>query len=97
MQVRIYQPTKTATQSGRAKTHGWVVEHEPATPKAPEPLMGWTSAGDTLDQVRLDFATQAEAIAYCEKHGYAYAVQMSAARAIKPKAYADNFRFDRIR
>ncbi|MBM3600340.1 MAG: ETC complex I subunit [Alphaproteobacteria bacterium] len=95
--VRIYQPTKTAMQSGRAKTQCWVVEYEPATPKEPEPLMGWTSAGDTLGQVRLEFESRDDAIAYCDKHGLAYSVQAPSQRVIKPKAYADNFKYDRVR
>jgi len=40
MQVRIYQPAKTAMQSGRGKTQQWLLEFEPARPKGPEPLMG---------------------------------------------------------
>jgi len=96
MQVRIYQPTKTAMQSGRAKTGTWTVEFELATPKAPEPLMGWTSAGDTLGQVRLSFDSRDDAVAYCTKHGYAYSIQMPQQRQIKPKAYADNFKYDRV-
>ncbi len=36
MGVRIYQPTKTAMQSGRAKTHKWVVEFEPEGGRGPE-------------------------------------------------------------
>jgi hypothetical protein len=97
MKVRIFQPSKTAMQSGRAKTQSWVAEFEPVTPKAPEPLMGWTSAGDTLGQVRLEFDSQADAVAWCDKHGHDYAIQNPAARAIRPKAYADNFKFDRVR
>ena len=32
--ARIYRPAKTAMQSGRAKTRKWVLEYEPATPRA---------------------------------------------------------------
>ena len=49
--VRIYRPTKTAMQSGIASTRRWVLEYEPATPREPDPLMGWASAGDTLNEV----------------------------------------------
>jgi NADH dehydrogenase len=30
MRARIYQPAKTAMQSGSAKTHHWVLEYAPA-------------------------------------------------------------------
>ncbi len=61
-----------------------------------DPLMGWWGRGDTRDQVSLRFATREEAIAYAEKNGHPYDVEIPPAPA-KPKAkvYADNFRFGR--
>ncbi|MGQ0674928.1 MAG: ETC complex I subunit [Rhodospirillales bacterium] len=96
MTVRIYKPTKTAMQSGRGLTREWVLEFEPGQLR-PEPLMGWTSSDDTLAQVRLSFATKEEALAYAAKHGLAFALDEPQERRVKPKAYADNFRFDRLR
>jgi hypothetical protein len=93
--ARIYRPSKTAMQSGRAKTLKWVLEYEQATPRSPDPLMGWISAGDTLNQVHLRFATLEEAIGFARKHGLDYAVIPPHQRSLKPKAYADNFRYDR--
>ena len=34
MRARIYQPPKTAMQSGWAGTHEWVLEFEPSSPPA---------------------------------------------------------------
>ena len=51
--ARILRPSKTAMQSGTALTRKWVLEYEPATKRVPDPLMGWVSARDTLNQVRL--------------------------------------------
>jgi ETC complex I subunit conserved region len=96
-QARIYQPAKTAMQSGRAGTRKWLLEYEQATPRRPDPLMGWTSAGDTLNQVRLHFDTIEEARAFAEKVGLDYVVIPTQGRVFKPKAYADNFRYDRPR
>jgi len=96
-QARIFRPTKTAMQSGRRQTRKWVLEYEPATGRRPEPLMGWTSAADTLNQVRLHFATLAEASAFADKQGLAYTVIEPHAVSEKPKSYADNFRYDRVR
>ncbi|MFN3459841.1 MAG: ETC complex I subunit [Oceanibaculum sp.] len=96
MLARIYQPSKTAMQSGRAGTHRWVLEYAPVTPRRPEPLMGWVSSGDTMNQVRLRFATKEEAIAYAQKEGLQFVVEEPKARAIKPKAYADNFATNRL-
>jgi hypothetical protein len=95
--ARILRPAKTAMQSGRAGTKAWILEYQQETKRTPDPLMGWTSAADTLNQVRLKLDTLEEAKAYAEAHGLAYTVEEPHARTIKPKAYADNFRYDRIR
>ena len=44
MRARIYQPAKTAMQSGTAKTTTWVLEFAPASAREVDPLMGWTSS-----------------------------------------------------
>ena len=95
--ARIYRPSKTAMQSGRAQTRKWLLEYEPATRRDPDPLMGWSSAQDTLNEVRIGFPTLEEAMAFAQKHGLDYAIIESHARTPKAKAYADNFRYDRIR
>lgn len=97
MEVRIYKPAKTAMQSGRAKTEGWVLEFEPADVGRPDPLMGWAGSRDTRKQVQMRFHTEEEAIAYARKHGYTFTVEKPKARRIRPKAYADNFAPDRMR
>jgi hypothetical protein len=96
LRARIYKPAKTAMQSGFAGTHEWVVEFEPAAPRRPDPLMGWIGSSDTQAQVRLRFPTRDEAVAYAEKNGIAYEVELPQSRRVKPKAYADNFRYGRI-
>ena len=95
MKVRIFKPAKTAMQSGPAKTRDWVLESEPA-PKEVEALMGWTASRDTMQQVKLNFATLEEAKAHAEKNGWSYTVELPHARAIRPKAYADNFAYNRV-
>jgi hypothetical protein len=93
--ARIFRPAKTAMQSGRGNTLRWVLEYEPATPRDPDPLMGWESARDTLNQVRLKFETLAEAQQFAEKKGLDFVVVEPQERTFKPKSYADNFRYDR--
>ena len=95
--ARIYQPAKTAMQSGRRGTRRWVLEYEPASRRDPDPLMGWSSAHDTLNEVRLRFATLDEALVFAKKHGLEYAVIEPHAETPKVKSYADNFRYDRVR
>jgi hypothetical protein len=97
MVARIYKPSKTAMQSGQARTKDWVLEHEQASAREIDPLMGWTSSGDTQQQVRLRFETKEEAMAYAERSGLPYAVIEPAEKTNAPtKSYADNFRFGRI-
>jgi hypothetical protein len=95
MTARIYRPAKNPMQSGTALTKYWVLEHEPEEPRVVEPLMGWTSSGDTKQQVRLRFDTKDEAIAYCERHGIPYQVFEEKLPERRKMAYADNFSFKR--
>jgi len=96
MVARIYRPAKTAMQSGTAKTHLWILEHEPESAREIDPLMGWTSSGDMNAQVQLRFATKEEAVAYAERQKIPYHVFEEQPRAARPKAYSDNFRSDRV-
>jgi hypothetical protein len=95
MRARIYQRPKSAMQSGWAGTQEWVLEFEPSEASKPDPLMGWIGSADTLAQVTLFFATQEEAVAYAEKRSIPYDLELQPKRHIKPKAYAENFRFGR--
>jgi len=95
MIARIYRPAKTAMQSGTANTREWVLDYEPEQPRQIEPLMGWTSSGDMRQQVRLNFDTAEEAIAYCERHGIPYQVSRAKPSTRRVIAYADNFAFKR--
>ncbi len=95
--ARIFRPAKTAMQSGRAQTRKWLLEYEPATRRRPDPLMGWASADDTLNAVQLRFDTLDEAVAFASKHALDYTVIPPHASSEKPKSYADNFRYDRVR
>jgi hypothetical protein len=96
-QARIYRPAKTAMQSGRAQTQKWVLDYEQATQRTPDPLMGWTSAADTLNEISLRFDSLEEAVAYATKRGLDYVVVEPQQPRFKPKSYADNFRYDRPR
>lgn len=94
--ARIYKPSKTAMQAGQAKTMQWVLEFEQAAAREIEPLMGWTSSPDTNAQVQLRFDSKEAAVAYAEKRGLAYQVLEPRATRRHLKAYADNFKADRL-
>ena len=96
MAARISRPTRSAMQSGTAKAVQWLLEFEPETRQAIEPLMGWTSSAETRRQVRLAFATKEEAIAYCDANGLAWSLLEPKEPKRRKIAYADNFRHDRV-
>jgi hypothetical protein len=95
MVARIYKPAKTAMQSGFGNTKGWVLDFEPEAPRWVEPLMGWTSSSDMRQQLRLQFDSKEDAVAYCERHKLAYEVFDSAPLKRRTMSYADNFSFKR--
>jgi hypothetical protein len=95
MTARIYKPARTAMQSGQANTKDWVLDFDPEQPRAVEPLMGWTSSADMRQQVRLQFDTREEAVAYCRREGIPYRVIEPKQSARRTIAYADNFAFTR--
>lgn len=93
--ARIYRPSKPATQSGRAPTKEWLLTYEEVTPRVPDPLMGWASAADTLNEVKLRFDTLDEAVAFAKKNGMDYSVIEPHEPKFRPKSYSDNFRWQR--
>ncbi|PZR91628.1 MAG: ETC complex I subunit [Hyphomicrobiales bacterium] len=96
MTARIYRPSRTATQSGIARAKLWILEFEPAAAREIDPLMGWTSSGDMKSQVRLNFATKEEAIAYAEKNGLSCRIEDSKPAPRKILSYSDNFKSTRL-
>jgi hypothetical protein len=97
MRARIYQPARTAMQSGTAKTKGWVLVFEPAEAREVDPLMGWTSSGDMEGQVRLTFDSREAAEDYARAQGLEFVVTEPKARkpVIRPRGYGENFATDR--
>jgi kynureninase len=96
MRARIYKRPKTATQSGPA-AGVWVLDYAADQRERNDPLMGWWGGTATQGQVRLRFESQETAVAYAESNGIAYDVEVEpAGKAIKPKIYADNFRYGRV-
>ena len=95
MSARIYSPSKTAMQSGTARTGHWILEFAPKERRTIEPLMGYTSSSDTQSQVRLRFDTREEAIAYAERNGIEFHLQEPKEPRRRAISYAENFRYDR--
>ncbi|EDM71707.1 NADH-ubiquinone oxidoreductase family protein [Roseobacter sp. AzwK-3b] len=97
MSARIYQPSRSTTQSGTARSKHWVLEYFPETPREVDPLMGWTSSNDTQAQVRLKFPTKEAALDYASEHGIDAVVLEPHKRKpnIRPGGYGENFATNR--
>jgi hypothetical protein len=97
MRARIYRPARSATQSGMARSRHWVLEFSPAEPREVDPLMGWTSSGDMLSQVRLRFDSREAAEAYAREHGLETVVLEPKPRRpnIRSRGYGENFATER--
>ncbi|MDC0339631.1 ETC complex I subunit [Pelagibacteraceae bacterium] len=88
--AKIYIPAKTAMQSGRGKLKKWVLEFV-TKDTATNPLMGWESSTDTLDEVILKFSTKEKAIEYAKMNDISYTLIKPNKKRFIMKSYADNF------
>jgi hypothetical protein len=94
IKAKIYQPAKNAMQSGRGKANRWILECRPSIKMVPDPLMGWNS-GDSLQQIRVEFETQNDAIAYAQQKNIPFELVAKHHRLVRPKSYAANFAHNR--
>jgi NADH dehydrogenase len=92
MLARIYQPARSAMQSG-PRTRDWVLEFAPADAKSLDPLMGWIGSDDMNSQVQLRFESRAAAVAYADRHGIPFHVFEPERRQhiLRQNGYGDNF------
>ena len=92
MAARIFQRSRNAMQSGKARADQWVLQFESLRPIRPDPLTGWSGGSDTQSQVTLTFPTLDAAKAYAEREGVAYHLVPAPETKLKIQSYADNFR-----
>lgn len=95
MTAKIYRPAKTAMQSGKAKTHLWVLEFDQEAPRKIDPVMGYTSTSDMQQQVKLTFDTLEQAEAYAKRESIEYRVIQPKEATRKSVSYSENFRYSR--
>ena len=86
----IYKPSKTSMQSGTKKFKKWILKFN-TKDKGVNPLMGWESSDDTLDELNLEFETKEKAIEYVKKNKIQFEIIDEKKRKIVKKSYADNF------
>lgn len=96
MKAKIYQPAKTAMQSGIANVRHWIIEYEPEEAKKIDPLMGWVGSGDMRGQLKLRFDTKDAAISYAERNALSYQIAEPNLRRVILKSYSDNFKYEKV-
>lgn len=96
MQVYIYRPSANTMQSAPGRLP-WVLEYVLEHARRPDPLMGWISAADTNNQVRLRFANREQAASFAQRNGWQYMLQPNHNKRLRPVNYADNFLTGRVR
>ncbi|XP_042457379.1 NADH dehydrogenase [ubiquinone] iron-sulfur protein 4, mitochondrial-like [Zingiber officinale] len=93
--IIIYSPARTAGQQGSGNVGKWKINFV-STQKWENPLMGWTSTGDPycmVGEAGLTFDSEEAAKAFAVRHGWDYVVRKRHTPLLKPKAYADNFKW----
>ena len=55
------------------------------------PLMGWETSSDTLEEIILKFPTKEKAIEYAEKNNISFKIIEPKKKRFVIKSYADNF------
>ena len=88
--AKIFIPTKTAMQSGKANSGKWMLEFE-TRDTGINTLMGWETSTDTMSEVKLEFSSKELAIKYAKKNNIDYYIIEPQKRKIIKKSYSDNF------
>ncbi len=92
MKAKIFKPSKTAMQSGRAKYNKWVLKFIDQKNQIKDTMMGWNGGSSTVSQIELKFTSKEEAINYANKNNIDYEVLETSDRKVISKSYADNFK-----
>lgn len=93
--ARIYRPTKSTMQSGKARSKVWRLEIVAEDAPFIEPVMGWIGSDNMYAaEFVLNFATKEEAVNYAERHKLKYEVIAPREPKLKIQAYSDNFKYN---
>ncbi len=95
--VYIYQPARSAVQSGMMHVNdSWRIDFDRHQARWENPLMGWTSSRDAMQGVALTFDSLDAATRFAARQGWNYTVAAPSASGgnlpnWRRKAYGDNF------
>lgn len=93
--VRIHMPPKNAMQSGTDNINTWQIDFDNRE-RWENPLMGWCSSGDPLSNMHVNFASQEEAITFCERNGWRWFIEAEEQpKKDRVKNYGVNFSWNK--
>lgn len=93
--ARIYKEAKNAMQSGSYNTRFWKVSFD-TQERWENPNLGWTSCGDPVSNVKLNFRTLADAVRHCENNGWDYYVDRPKDLiCYKVRGYSSNYAWNK--
>merc|ERR1712121_150105 len=93
--VLIKKPTKNAMQSGTNNLKKWMLVFD-TRERWENPLMGWASTADPLANLGpMHFTDAEDAIAFCEKNGWAWELKEPPVKGPRAKSYAANFSWNK--
>ncbi|ODV89341.1 hypothetical protein CANCADRAFT_3970 [Tortispora caseinolytica NRRL Y-17796] len=90
---RIYQETKSATQSGTWRTQPWKIDFDVDghNHRWENDMIGWQSTADVVQALELKFKTEEQAINFAESQGWTYSITPKEPQIYRKKEYANNF------
>ncbi|MDX2049654.1 MAG: NADH dehydrogenase ubiquinone Fe-S protein 4 [Rickettsiaceae bacterium] len=93
MRAKIIQYPKSSSQNAPLFNKKWYLEFEEDMHSlSSDALMGWTSATNTDNQVKLEFDDQESAEKYAQSWGIDYEIFKAPRKKFIKKTYAENFK-----
>lgn len=93
MDVIIYQQSRNTMQSGRGKTALWLMEFTDTTKRTVDNLIGWIGCADTNNQIMIRFPNSDKAVEFANKNDLEFTIRQTQERIIKPRSFADNYKY----
>ena len=87
----IYQPAKSAMQSGTSKSKKWCLINTGLNESFNSSKFGWNGSTNPEKKIQIFFNTLEEAKRFASKNQYQFTVIESNKRKILKKSYAENF------
>ncbi len=87
----IFQPAKSAMQSGTSKSKKWCLINSDVSESFNSSKFGWNGSTNPEKKIQIFFKTLEDAKRFASKNQYEFTVVESQKRKILKKSYAKNF------